>query len=175
MPSGARTSARRHQVACQAASPSIACSASATAIPRLLADLAEQPTTVIHGDYRADNLVFCPDGTVAAFDFQLIGTGSGSYDLAYFLTQSLDLDDATAHEQALFDRWTDGLVAGGVPEEDLTGLWESYRKAALFCLVYPIVAARGMDLDDPRQLGLVQCMLRRFDRAVGQLDLAELV
>jgi hypothetical protein len=145
------------------------------AIPRLLADLAAPPTTMIHGDFRADNLVFGEDGDVAAFDFQLIGTGSGAYDLAYFVTQSLDPAAASAEEKALFERWTAGLVAGGVPEDDLGRLWEDYRKAALFCLVYPIVASRGMDLDDPRQRGLVTCMLRRFARAVDELDLADLV
>ena len=145
------------------------------AIPHLLSDLATAPTTMIHGDFRADNLVFCDDGAVAAFDFQLIGTGSGSYDLAYFVTQSLDNDLATSEERGLFDRWTAGLVAGGVPEGDLGRLWEDYRKAALFCLVYPVVASRGMDLDDPRQRGLVECMLHRFERAVAELDLAELL
>lgn len=145
------------------------------AIPGLLADLAQAPTTVIHGDYRADNLVFGDDGAVAAFDFQLIGTGSGSYDLAYFVTQSLPPELASAEERGLFDRWTAGLVAGGVPEGDLGRLWEDYRKAALFCLVYPIVASRGMDLEDPRQRGLVACMLARFARAVEELELGELL
>jgi hypothetical protein len=145
------------------------------AIPVLLADLAQAPTTVVHGDYRADNLVFCDDGSVAAFDFQLIGTGSASYDLAYFTTQSLEVDVASAHERDLFDRWRAGLVANGVPEGDLGRLWEDYRKAALFCLVYPVVASRGMDLDDARQRGLVVCMLRRFARAVEELDLAALL
>ncbi len=58
-------------------------------MPGLLDGLAEAPTTMIHGDYRADNLFFEADGTVAALDFQLIGTGRGAYDLAYFVTQSL--------------------------------------------------------------------------------------
>lgn len=145
------------------------------AIPGLLADLATPPGTVIHGDFRADNLVFAEDGSVAAFDFQPIGSGSGAYDLAYFLTQSLEVDDAEAHERALFERWTRGLAAAGVPEGDLGRLWEDYRKAALFCLVYPVVASRGMDLDDPRQRDLVRCMLHRFERAVDQLQLADLL
>ena len=145
------------------------------ALPGLLADLAKGPTTMIHGDYRADNLVFDPDGTVAAFDFQLIGTGSGSYDLAYFLTQSLEPDVARANERALFDRWVAGLRAAGVADADPDRLWTDYRKAALFCLVYPIVAARGMDLDDPRQRELLVCMPRRFERAVEDLRLADLL
>ncbi len=145
------------------------------AIEGLMRDLAQAPNTMIHGDYRADNLVFCEDGSVAAFDFQLIGTGSGSYDLAYFVTQSLEADLAATQERLLFERWTGGLVTAGVPEAELGRLWEDYRKAALFCLVYPIVASRGMDLADPRQRGLVECMVDRFERAVDELDLADLL
>ena len=142
---------------------------------RLLTDLATAPTTMVHGDYRADNMLFDDDGSVALLDFQLLGTGSASYDLAYFITQSLTPDDASTHERALFDRWVDGLRSRGVPEADTARLWEDYRKAALFCLVYPIVASRGMDLDDPRQRGLVECMNDRFSRAVDELGLDDLL
>lgn len=145
------------------------------AMPRLLDGLAAEPTTMIHGDYRADNLFFEPDGAVAAVDFQLVGTGRGAYDLAYFITQSIDPADAAEHERALFDRWLAALAAAGVPETDLATAWEDYRAAALFCLVYPVVAWRGMDAGDPRQRGLATTMMERFDRAVAELDLAELL
>jgi Ser/Thr protein kinase RdoA (MazF antagonist) len=145
------------------------------AMPRLLDGLAQEPTTMIHGDYRADNLFFEADGSVAAVDFQLIGTGRGAYDLAYFVTQSIAPSDASTHERALFDRWIAALAAGGVPDVDLATAWDDYRAAALFCLVYPVVAWRGMDAGDPRQMGLATTMLERFDRAVAELDLAELL
>lgn len=145
------------------------------AMPRLLDGLADAPTTMTHGDYRADNLFFQPDGAVATVDFQLIGTGHGAYDLAYFVTQSLDPADATTHEAALFDRWRTGLVAAGVPEDDLGDSWDQYRAAALFCLVYPVVAWRGMDAGDRRQVDLANVMLQRFERAATALDLAALL
>ena len=145
------------------------------AMPGLLDDLATEPTTMTHGDWRADNLLFEPDGSVAALDFQLIGTGRGTYDLAYFITQSLDRADAAEHERNLFDRWRSAVEAAGVPAADNSNAWEDYRKAALFCLVYPVVAWRGMDAGDPRQVGLASTMLERFDRAVAELDLAELL
>ncbi|HUF33830.1 MAG TPA: phosphotransferase [Acidimicrobiales bacterium] len=147
----------------------------ADAIPGLLAHLSQGPNTVTHGDFRADNILFGPDGSIVLLDFQLIGTGSGAYDLAYFITQSLRSEDASAHERDLFDRWIAGLRAGGVADEDLGRMWEDYRVAALFCLVYPIVASRGMDLDDPRQRNLLDCMNERFVRAVTELDLASLL
>jgi aminoglycoside phosphotransferase (APT) family kinase protein len=142
---------------------------------QLLVDLATPPTTMTHGDYRADNILFTAEDEVALLDFQLSGTASGAYDLAYFVTQSLEPAVASANEKALFDRYVNGLRAAGVPESDLGRLWEDYRKAALFCLVYPIVAARGMDLSDPRQRALVECMNERFERAVEELDLEELL
>lgn len=145
------------------------------AMPGLLDHLATEPTTMIHGDWRADNLLFEPDGSVAALDFQLIGTGRGTYDLAYFITQSLDPADASVHERSLFDRWIDAIEASGVAPEDNATAWEDYRRAALFCLVYPVVAWRGMDAGDPRQVDLATTMLDRFDRAVAELDLAALL
>ena len=145
------------------------------AIAGLMQDLNEAPRTMTHGDYRADNILFADDGSLALLDFQLIGSGSGAYDLAYFVTQSLDPDVASANEKALFDRWMAGLQERGIPASDLTGMWEQYRKAALFCLVYPIIASRGMDLADPRQRGLVDCMNTRLGRAIDELGLSTLI
>lgn len=145
------------------------------AIAGLLADLNREPRTMTHGDYRADNILFQPNGQPVLLDFQLIGSGSGAYDLAYFVTQSLDPEVASVHERALFDRWVARLEAQGVPAADLSRMWDDYRTAALFCLVYPIVASRGMDLDDPRQRGLIECMNGRITRAVDELSLADLL
>ena len=147
----------------------------ADAIAGLLQDLNAAPRTMTHGDYRADNILFDDDGKLALLDFQLIGSGSGAYDLAYFVTQSLDPEVASSNEKALFDRWIAGLRDRGIAESELGGMWELYRKAALFCLVYPIVASRGMDLSDPRQRGLVNCMNTRLGRAIDELGLSTLI
>jgi hypothetical protein len=50
-----------------------------------------------------------------------------------------------------------------------------YRGTALFCLVYPVVASRGMDLNEPRSRALVETMNSRFERAFHELDLAKLI
>ena len=130
----------------------------------------------VHGDWRADNLLFEPDGSVAALDFQLIGTGRGTYDLAYFVTQSLDPADAVAAREGPVRPLGPGRRGRpACPPADNATAWDDYRKAALFCLVYPVVAWRGMDAGDPRQVDLATTMLDRFDRAVDELDLAALL
>ena len=144
-------------------------------MPSMLNRLCTEPTTVIHGDYRADNIFFDEDGGVVLLDFQLTGMGSGSSDLAYFVVQSLDAEVASTAERDLFDRYVDGLRTAGVAAEDTERLWDDYRLAALFCLVYPVVASRGMDLGDPRQFELLDKLNTRFARALEELALAELL
>jgi len=126
------------------------------ALPKLLSSMVVGPNTLCHGDYRADNLLFNENNEPVAIDFQLLGTGTGAYDIAYFVTQSLTPEVAS------------NLV-------DREALWLHYRTAALFCLAYPVIASRGMDLSDPRQRTLIEVMTNRFDRAVRELNLAELL
>ena len=140
-------------------------------LPDMLTKLSASPTTVIHGDYRADNIFFDENDEVVLLDFQLTGLGTPSYDVAYFITQSLVAEVAAEHEQALFDRYVAGLISAGVPQEDTARLWDDYQVAALFCLVYPVVACRGMDLDDPRQFDLANNMNSRCARALEQHNL----
>lgn len=141
----------------------------------LLDRLNRGPITLLHGDFRGDNILFDAEGELVLIDFQLGHTGSAAYDLAFFVTQTLDVDLARQHEAELIARWKDGLRANGVAEDDLVNLDEEYRAAALFCLAYPVVAAHGMDLSDPRQAELVNVQMERFDRAIADHDLAELV
>ncbi len=144
-------------------------------LPALLASLDGTNTTLLHGDYRADNMLFDSNDAIVMLDFQLIGRGSAAYDLAYFVTQSLDASQAARTEVALFERWIEALVSHGVPEPETTDLWQRYREAAFFCLVYPVVASRGVDFDDPRQYQLIDNMNTRIARAIDELNLADLI
>ena len=147
------------------------------ALPKLLSSMVIGPNTLCHGDFRADNLLFNENDEPVVIDFQLLGSGTGAYDIAYFVTQSLTPEIASKYEQQLFDQWVKALIAYGAPKDlvDRDALWKHYRTAALFCLAYPVIASRGMDLSDPRQHKLIEVMTDRFDRAVRELNLAELL
>ncbi len=144
-------------------------------LPNMLSALSGTPTTIAHGDYRADNIFFDDNNEVVLLDFQLTGCASPGYDLAYFVTQSLLPEVASANERQLFDRYIAALLGRGVPEAETARLWEDYRTAALFCLVYPVVASRGMDLTDQRQLDLITNMNLRCARAIDELSLSDLL
>ena len=145
------------------------------ALPHMLGSLGTTPSTLVHGDYRADNMFFDDDGRVVLLDFQVIGESMPVGDLAYFVTGSLAPATASEIEQSLYERWLNALASEGAPESELDGMWDIYRGAVLFCVCYPMIAGAGMDLTDDRQRGLLEATFERFERAADELSLPDLL
>ena len=98
-----------------------------------------EPWTIVHGDFRADNLLFGGDRVVVV-DWQTVGLGPGPSDLAYLLGASVTPDVRAANEAALVARYVAGLTALGVVV-DGDDLWTQYRRFAFGGLVMAIVAS----------------------------------
>jgi aminoglycoside phosphotransferase (APT) family kinase protein len=97
------------------------------------------PATIVHGDFRADNLLFGRSRPVV-LDWQTCSYGAGLSDLSYFLASSLQVTDRRRHEDALVRRYHAGLAAGGVGLS-WTDCWNDYRRYAFSGIVMDIVAA----------------------------------
>ncbi|MDH4171199.1 MAG: ecdysteroid 22-kinase family protein, partial [Acidimicrobiia bacterium] len=82
-------------------------------IPELIAHLAGPPWTVLHGDFRLDNILFRPDGSLVVLDYQGVGYGRPAWDVAYFITTALDAEHRS-EEPRLLTAYHRALVAGGV-------------------------------------------------------------
>lgn len=73
--------------------------------------------TLVHGDYRLDNLMFASaygGAPVSAVDWQTIGIGAGARDLGYLLGNSAAPDDRRRHEPEALDRYRTAMAAAGV-------------------------------------------------------------
>jgi hypothetical protein len=73
-----------------------------------------EPRAIVHGDYRLDNLMFGPGGSVAVVDWQTVSVGPPARDLAYFLGTCLTVEDRRTHEDVLVATYHQGLVDAGV-------------------------------------------------------------
>jgi hypothetical protein len=135
--------------------------------------------TVVHGDFRLDNLFFDVDGDpdrVAMFDWQGISRSCGPQDVGYFLSQSLQSEVRRTHHDALLRRYWDGLCAAGVEGYDFDRCREDYRAAVLYLFTYAVVIAGTLDHSNERGTAMVRALASRSAETiheVGALDLLE--
>ena len=110
-------------------------------VPQIASYLSYRPLpwTIVHVDFRADNLLFGGDRVVVV-DWQTVNVGPGPGDLAYLLGASLRPDERRAEETGLVDRYVVGLRAQGVTVAR-DEVWELYRHYAFSGMVMAIVAS----------------------------------
>jgi hypothetical protein len=99
-----------------------------------------QNTTVVHADYRLDNLLFMEDGRIGVVDFQTVTHASGALDLAYFIGAGLVTDVRREHERDLVRQWIDGLRGYGV-ELVFDDAWHEYRRFAFAGFMMAVIAS----------------------------------
>ena len=145
----------------------------------LLDEVADGPQTVCHGDLRLDNLFFRSGSgrarPITLIDWQIAGRAVGTYDVAYFLSQSLAPDVRRGCERALLARYHAALVAGGVRGYDFAQCELDYRRAVLFCFVYPVMAGGLGDLSNERGRTLAAAMAERSAAALSDWHAEELL
>lgn len=144
----------------------------------VLQRLCSGPLVVTHGDFRLENMFFAAapgDPPFAIVDWQSITLSSPGQDLAYYLTQSVQLEVRRAHEQALLDRYLDGLRRHGVRDYSAEQLRHDYRLAALYLLDFAVVIAATLDLSNDRGAAIARALSERCCAALDDLDCQELL
>ena len=128
---------------------------------------ANAPRTLVHGDFRLDNLLFAPDGRAAALDWQLAAWGRGIYDLALFLAGSVEPDLRRALEPALIERYHANLVAAGIDDYPLAACWRDYRLGHVLNLPNPVTALVAVSGGNERGVAMLRANARRALAAVA--------
>ena len=125
-------------------------------VDEMLCRTAQFPSTFIHSDLRADNLLFSPDGeSVALIDWQGSCIAPPVFDFAYFLIQSLSIENRKRLEKDLLKFYAEELERSGlkISFENLKEVYES-------SLLYSFAIACSIPLiNDPaiprvRELGI---------------------
>lgn len=139
-------------------------------VEHALRTVAALPSTLIHSDLRADNLLFAPDhSAVTLIDWQGCGLGPPGFDLAYFMAQSLTVDDRRANEAELLEFYRAELDAAGVAlttEEVRAGYAESMIYSLVIASALPLVG----DPSEARVRDLATSMARRSIEAMRDHD-----
>lgn len=125
----------------------------------------EFPQVFLHGDVRADNLLFSQDRSeVVLVDWQGACTGGRVWDLAYFLVQCLTVDNRESWQKELLIRYC------GEVEQDEDGVTASMLYSDLEYQLgvgawFPFVVACSLfvvaDMAEPRTMALARSMAER--------------
>lgn len=111
--------------------------------------LSAAPRTLVHGDLRANNVLFGADGDVRAFiDWQTAVQGRGAIDVANFFVSSLTPPDRRAAEAELLPHYHSLLVEHGVRGYSLDQCREDYRLAVANQFAQVVVLSSLLEVDD---------------------------
>lgn len=147
-------------------------------LPALSGRLAAPPRTLVHGDYRMDNMIFGVDAQDPPFsiiDWQLVARARGVFDFAYFMAQGGDPGRRKANEMRLLKRYHTLLKEGGVTGYSYDECLLDYRASILYGLVYIVISVGSLENADARMQQLFATALERTVRAIDDLDATELI
>jgi hypothetical protein len=140
--------------------------------PALLKRVCQGPLTLLHGDFRMDNIAFFDGDSppVGMIDFQAVNVGHPLTDVAYYLRPNLDPDLADEVEDDLLRRYHAGLVRHGVTDYSLETLEREYGLAQLWLLHIGVILLGTLDLGEGRGAQIVEHAIERGLRVSHRLD-----
>ena len=140
--------------------------------------LGEPPNTVVHSDYRLENMVF---GTASAgapltvIDWQLCEIGRGVADVAYLLAVSMESERRRATELGLLRDYHSVLLAHGVKGYDFEECLVDYRLSLLHHMQRVVSVFALLDFSSERAQVFARGVIQRFDSAFTDHNVAELM
>ncbi|MEV5551879.1 phosphotransferase [Streptomyces sp. NPDC052309] len=132
----------------------------------------QPPWTVVHGDYRTDNMLFNARGgadPLVTVDWQTCGHGPAMTDVAFVLGTGLAPEVREGHEEALVRDYHDRLVSAGVAGYSFERCWQDYRCYAAYA-VFLLVPSAMLVEQTERGDAMFLTMLRRAVAQIQTLD-----
>ena len=136
-----------------------------------------EPWSIVHNDYRLDNLLFGSDNggpPIAVVDWQTASHGPPVADVAYFLGAGLLPDERRRHEVDLVRAYHRAVTAAGAHGWSWDRCWEDYRRYAYAGLHMAVLASMIVE-QTPRGDEMFMAMAHRHTRQVVELASEELL
>ncbi len=137
--------------------------------------MARGPHTVMHGDLRADNLLF-GQGEVVILDWQLATRSVGAVDVARLLGGSEPPAERRGHQMEVFAGWHEELLRAGVADYSFEEALADFRLGVLHCLFIPVKAFALAGADAGGRTGrLLDAISERLFASALELEAGDLL
>jgi len=106
-----------------------------------------KPSTLVHGDFRLDNLMFAPTDLgvtppVVVVDWQTVAHSHGAHDVSYFVGSAFEPEVRRHHEEQLVSHYFEELTKEEpIPPLTWDELWLNYRRFSWSGFIMAILAS----------------------------------
>lgn len=141
--------------------------------------IAERPSTFVHCDLRADNLMFGEAGSgdaVVLLDWQLATRSMGAIDPTRLLGGSEPAAQRDGHHLEVFTVWHEALLEHGVTAYEFEEALADFRLGALYNLMVPVKANWFLNQNISVRAGrLLDAQVERMFVSALELDAGSLL
>jgi len=142
--------------------------------PWLLNNVTDENLTIIHFDYKADNMFFDSENSenpIIIFDWGSSLISAGLVDIGYLLGGSIKVDLRRQIEKEMIKLYLKRLEENRITiDMDFDEVWENYLSSLMFYAWGPPLVFAQLDISDPRALELFKESTNRFFRAIIDND-----
>ena len=135
------------------------------------------PRTVVHGDFRLENVFFGASlgkSGFAVIDWQDISRGEGVWDVAWFIGGCLQVtSERQVEERHLLKIYHKTLKTNGVSGYTFDACWNDYRLAMSRYFVQAVLMIASLNPENDRENRLAQAVAERFIAAITDLHLID--
>ncbi len=139
--------------------------------------LGKPPRTMVHGDFRLENVFFgasLGEPGFAVIDWQDVSCGEGVSDIAWYIGGCLKTTPKRqAEERQLLKFYHETLKANGVRGYTLDDCWKDYRLAMLRYFIQAVLMVASLNPENDRENRLARAVSERFIAAITDLSLTE--
>jgi len=123
------------------------------------------PKTLIHSDFRTENMLFSDVSRPATVDWQTITESCCMADVAYFIGGSMDIEDRRNHEQTLVEHYRTSLAEAGVTLS-ANECWQQYREFSLQGILITVLGAMFSQAEERSDQMFLVMIKRHLQHAV---------
>ena len=149
-------------------------------LPEKLTDkpqFRKPPRTLIHGDFRLENVFFGASlgkQGFAVIDWQDISRGEGVWDVAWFIGGCLQVtSERQVEERQLLKIYHETPKTNGVSGYTFDTCWENYRLAISRYFVQAVLMVASLNPENDRENRLARAVAERFIGAITNLHLTD--
>lgn len=121
--------------------------------------------TVVHIDYRLDNMMFGGQNPITIVDWAPT-LGSGAADAAYFMGTGMNADQRQKDERHLVKEYHDRLLSYGIDNYSFDKCWQDYRHRSFSGLVMAVIASMIVEQTDRGDEMFMTMAKRSADMAI---------